>query len=83
MVCEEVLRLEEQGCGCGDEWIEWQWSSVWEEVKKEHLYSISQLSTSLKDQSSKNMFQRNTIFYQTHILQSGHILQVQMNTPFF
>jgi hypothetical protein len=34
----------------------------------QHLHSISQLSTSLKDQSSKNTFQRNTIFYQTHIL---------------
>jgi hypothetical protein len=53
MVCEEVEGLEEQGCGCGDEWIEWRWSSVWEEVRKEHLCSISQLSTSLKDQSSK------------------------------
>jgi hypothetical protein len=49
----------------------------------QHLHSISQLSTSLKDQSSKNMFQRNTIFYQTHILQPGHILQVQLNMPFF
>jgi hypothetical protein len=69
MVCEEVEGLEEQGCGCGDEWIEWRWSSVWEEVRKEHLCSISQLSTSLKDQSSKSMFRRNTIFYQMHILQ--------------
>jgi hypothetical protein len=22
---------------CGDEWIEWRWSSIWEEVRKEHL----------------------------------------------
>jgi hypothetical protein len=64
-------------------------SCVWKQVTANIalFYSTSAFNFTiiniLKNQSSKNMFQRNTIFYQMHILQPRHILQVQLNTPFF